>query len=197
MKKLTLAMTISLAVCLAASILTNAAEVDNLCNKLIRIHIIANSDSEYDQAVKMSVRNTILNICDELTCECENKSQAMSKLSENLEYIETAAHATLLSLGCNSKVSCTLSKVKFPDRVYSDYTLPSGVYDALRICIGEAKGQNFWCICYPSLCIGTCSSVEETGVFSQDEITVIKHPEKVKYKLFCFKLIGKIKSLFV
>lgn len=197
MKKITISMIISLISCLIISILSSAAEVEQMTSKLIRVHIIANSDSDYDQSAKLAVRDCIVAACDEFLSDCTDKSEALAVLFDNLEYIEALSASALNDFGADSTVTCTLSKALFPDREYQGFTLPAGVYDALCIRIGQAEGQNFWCICYPSLCISACSSIEDCDTFTDDEITIIKYPEKVTYKLFCFKLVEKIRSLFV
>lgn len=195
MRKLTISMTVSLVICIMLSVISNASAVQSVTDKIIRVHVIANSDSDYDQQIKLNVRDSVLAACNELLADLSDKQTALVTLSSNLSLLEDVANETLSLLETDCVASCTLEKTVFPDKSYDDITLPAGVYDALCIRIGEGRGKNFWCICYPSLCIGACSSLDE--FFTDDEQIIIKSPEKIRYKLFCFKLVGKIKALFL
>lgn len=195
MKKLTAAMLLSLIICTISGVFSNADEVRSLTDKIVRIHVIANSDSEYDQTLKLTVRDAVLNKVSVLTDEYACKEDALSAICGSLDEISAAAQEALDAEGNSCPVICTLEKEEFDKRVYDDFTLPAGEYDSLCIRIGEAKGRNWWCVCYPSLCVGTCVSVDDCGSFSDDELIIIKHPEKVRYKLWCFELVRKLKNM--
>ncbi len=194
MKKLTIAMLLSLIICLTSSIISNANEVENMTDKLIRLHVIANSDSEFDQEIKLAVRDAVLNEASRLLSDCKSKDSAKSIILDNLDALQTAANSALSN--CPYTAACTLEKSDFDTRVYDDFTLPAAEYDSLLVKIGNASGKNWWCVCYPSICLSSASKIEECEVFTDGDIIILKTPEKVRYKLFCFELVKKIKAFF-
>lgn len=196
MKKLTLSMALSLIICLIFSVVSNARQVDMMTDKLIRLHVIANSDSEADQALKLAVRDEVATLCADITSACSNKDSAYSALTENLGLIESTASSVISREGYSYLVICSLSPHTFNERIYDDFTLPAGEYDALCVTIGEGEGKNFWCVCYPSLCLGSVMKIDDCEQFSEDELIIVKHPEKVRYKLFCYEVIEWFRSLF-
>lgn len=196
MKKLTFSIALSLIICAALSVIGSAREVEDLTDKLIRIHVIANSDSEEDQNLKLAVRDGILSYVSELTEGCETKAEAMESLGGGLGRIEDEARGIVAENGFGYEVSCTLSREEFDRRTYDGFELPAGEYDSLCIRLGGAEGKNWWCVCYPSICLGSAMSVDECGVFSEGELIIIKEPEKVRYKLWCFEAIRKLRRLF-
>ena len=196
MKKLTISILLSIIICGVLSIISNAHEVDAMTDKLIRIHVIANSDSEEDQELKLKVRDSVLEVASGMISECSSKDEAMVVIRDNLELITSAADIAIAQNGYEYPVSCTLSKEEFDVRVYDDFTLPAGEYDSLCIRIGTAEGKNWWCVCYPSLCFGAAVSIDDCEVFTEGELTIVKEPEKVRYKLWCFEMLRKIIKLF-
>ncbi len=130
----------------------NCAEIKE---KVLRLHIIANSDSVSDQTLKIKVRNKILklNIYD----EAKTKEDAIVCSKENINYIIEEAEKVIKEEGFNYNVSAQVKTCYFDTRVYEDFTLPAGNYEALQIKIGKAKGKNWWCVIFPKLCLGACS----------------------------------------
>lgn len=196
MKKFTIAVFLSLILCIAVNIATNAAEVEELTDKFVRVHIIANSDTEYDQTLKLKVRDAILNVSEKLLAECTDKGSAVECIRENIFALQTAAEQEILDNGYSYAVSCTLQKERFDTRVYEDFTLPAGEYDSLMIRIGSSEGKNWWCVCYPQLCIGAAVKIDDSGILTDGELKIVKEPEKVRYKLWCYEVIKKLRSLF-
>lgn len=194
MKKLTLAMLLSLIICLASSVVTNANEVTHMTDKLIRLHVIANSDSDYDQAVKLKVRDAVLKEADSLLASCRDKETAAQIINQNLDILTQTANEVLAD--CPYTATCSLQKTEFDTRVYDNFTLPAGEYDALCVKIGTASGKNWWCVCYPGLCLPCATKIDDCETFTHDELIILKTPEKVRYKLFCFELFRKIKAFF-
>lgn len=195
MKKITAAMIISLVLCTFLSVFSNANEVEAMTDKLIRIHIIANSDSESDQELKLKIRDRVLSEAAELFDSNTEKSEAIKLIAENINKIQKAAENEINENGFDYGVFCSLSKEEFGERVYDDFTLPAGDYDSLCIRIGEANGKNWWCVCYPNLCVGTALKIDDCGAFTEGELTIVKQPEKVRYKFWCFEMVQKIKRL--
>lgn len=120
---------------------------------LIRLHVVANSDCEEDQERKLMVRDAITASIQKDMENLMDVEQAKQYLRKKLPYIQTVAEKTLQALGCSDAVTVSLCKESFDTRVYDTFTLPAGVYNALRIVIGDGEGKNWWCVVFPSLCI--------------------------------------------
>ena len=144
-----------------------------LAAKLIRLHVVANSDSDEDQAVKLRVRDAVLQAAQPYV----TGPDAEGALAENLGALERAAAKALRSLGREDAVSVTLQNEAFPTRAYETFSLPAGVYRTLRVTIGAGAGHNWWCVVFPTLC--TAASLDEletaaaAGGFSEGEVKLI------------------------
>ena len=124
----------------------------NLSDSVLRLHIIANSNSTDDQNLKLKVRDNIIKYMNILTSDCSNKSDVISKVSNNLDKFKEIAINTIKGNGYNYNVNLEIGNFYFPTKSYGDISFPSGYYDALKIEIGEAVGQNWWCVLFPPLC---------------------------------------------
>lgn len=129
-----------------------------LAKKMVRLHVLANSDSEQDQERKLLVKDAVFARTEELLCQAEDQRQAEALLADALPELERLAEETLRENGSTETVAAELTDADFFTRYYDGFTLPAGEYRALRIVIGEGKGQNWWCVVYPPL----CSAGEET-----------------------------------
>lgn len=123
-----------------------------LSHGLVRLHVVANSDSAEDQSVKLMVKDAVNEQLSRLLAECETKAQAELVLSNNLDSLCTLSEAILRENGFEENCCVSLCRESFPIRDYETFRLPSGVYDSLRITIGSGQGHNWWCVVYPSLC---------------------------------------------
>jgi len=119
---------------------------------ILRFHIRANSDSDKDQELKMAVKEDVIRFLRPYLKECENAEICKEVIRENLQNIYKVAKDTIVEQGYEYPVSVYLTKEQFPAKIYGDLTFPAGEYQALRIDIGEAKGQNWWCVMFPPLC---------------------------------------------
>lgn len=162
-------------------------------NDVFRFHILANSDSEEDQALKLKVRDKVLERTKILFDTANSKSDAEKFVKANLETIEKIAQNEVYKNGYNYPVKAEVVNMHFDTRYYESYTLPSGMYDALRITIGNAKGHNWWCVMYPSICISTVDEGKDRAkdALSDDEYSVVID-NKVEYKFFIVELFQKI-----
>ena len=144
---------------LAASVWTWGLIRDRqyLNQELIRLHVVANSDSAQDQSVKLWVRDALVASLSEGMADIADVQAAKEYLRENLSKIEAIANHTLEAAGVDSRAAVTLCKETFDIRKYDTFTLPAGVYESLRVVIGEGQGQNWWCVAFPSLCMGATS----------------------------------------
>lgn len=151
----------------------------------VRLHVLANSDSEHDQSVKLTVRDAVLAEMETLLSDAENPEDAVSVISENLDRIREVCNDTLASLGETYTATVILSEEKYPTRNYETMSLPAGVYESLRIQLGSAEGKNWWCVLYPALCTNVAKTEEsliKTG-FSPEQIEILTNGESPKYKI--------------
>ena len=179
------------------SITSNANEITQ---KFVRFHIIANSDDEKDQTVKMKIREEIFKELN-LT-ELNSKQKAIDYFTANKPKIEDIADNILKADGFDYKSNVKVGKKQFPVRTYNDFTLPSGVYDAVSIELGEAKGANFFCVMYPSLCLinGISENSDENikilnNTLTEEEAKVITG-DNVVIKFKIAEIFNSIKDSF-
>lgn len=163
-----------------------------LAEKTVRLHVVANSDSESDQAQKLRVRDTVVQTVAELTTGCTNAQQAREVIEKNLPLIREAAEKTLRAEHSDYAVRVHLGREKFQTRYYDSFTLPAGEYPALRVSIGRAQGHNWWCVVFPSLCTAATSdeleSCARTGGFDEDETELIRGgEERYELRFKCFE----------
>lgn len=159
-----------LAICFFTSIFlfTLSAEADakEIRNEVLRFHIVANSDADTDQQIKMRVRDGVAQLCSDLFYTADSKTQAMKLVSDNSDVLKSHADAILKDLGCSDKTQVNLTKRFFPTRYYEGVSLPAGVYDTVDITIGEGNGKNFWCVMFPDICIGASTKISNTEKMS-------------------------------
>ncbi len=132
---------------------------DALAQQVVRLHVVANSDTPEDQAVKLRVRDAVLETSEPLLRGLD-REEALDALSRALPEIGQRAADTLGEAGFDYPVRVTLQEDYFPTKTYEDFALPAGNYTALRVELGEGSGQNWWCVVFPPLCLG---SVTETA----------------------------------
>ena len=154
---------IILLILLAAFIIVSAysyvsAVSYDIADSVFRLHVIANSDSAEDQALKYKVRDSLLNYMNSLVTSTTSKDEAMEIVTNNIDNFKNIAEATIKENGYNYSVNITVGKHSFPTKYYGDVSLPAGIYDALRVEIGSASGQNWWCVMFPPLCFVDISS---------------------------------------
>lgn len=146
---------------LISGIFTAVSSEKHIEESLVRLHILANSDSELDQQLKLRVRDAVLASSDELFEPYSSSEEAEEALSGQLDKIKAIADSTLAENGCDDRTVCEITSMDIDRREYGEYTVPAGRYTALRITIGEGKGHNWWCVMYPPLCV-PCAGVDMT-----------------------------------
>ena len=178
---------------------TLIADRQRLREELIRLHVVAASDSEEDQALKLRVRDAVV---ESLQLEMDNVTdieQAKAYLQENLPKIERVANQVLAEAGCTDTVQVSLMLEEFETRVYDTFSLPAGIYESLRIIIGEGDGKNWWCVVFPSLCIpATSEGFEDTaaGAGFPDALTGALEGEKgYEVRFFLLDAMGSLENL--
>ena len=142
-----------------------SAVSNNLSDAVFRLHVLANSDSDEDQALKLKVRDSLLNYMNNICSNCATKEEAISLVNEHSKDFQEIAEKTIIENGYDYSVNINIDNFYFPTKNYGDISLPAGFYDALRVEIGKAKGKNWWCVMFPSLCFIDVSSgiVDDTA----------------------------------
>lgn len=125
---------------------------NNIADSVFRLHVIANSNSKEDQELKLKVRDELLSYMNIISKDSTSKQEAMQIANEHKEEFTQIAEKVIKENGYNYTVNVQIGKADFPTKYYGDITLPAGTYDALKVQIGEAKGQNWWCVMFPPLC---------------------------------------------
>ena len=165
-------------------------EQRELADDVLRLHVLANSDSEEDQALKLAVRDRVLAESEVILAGVTDREEAKKRLEESLQTLAEAGAETVACAGYSYPVTVSVEKTWFPTREYEDFALPAGDYTALRVLIGEGSGQNWWCVVFPPLCLGAaCEEVEATAAMAGltgEEISLITGEDGgyiVKFKL--------------
>ncbi len=188
----------ALFIALAFSLITSSLALDtqrDISDKLIRLHVIANSDSDEDQSLKLLVRDEVLSYVSMLTKNCSDIEEARKMISANLIKLEEIAQDVIVSKGFSYTACAELSEVYFPTKVYDDFSLPAGKYESLRIKLGNAAGKNWWCVLFPPVCISAAEAESEfkNAGLSDDEINFVMS-DKVEYR-FRFKIVEIIENI--
>ena len=143
---------------------------EDLTESVFRLHVIANSDSKEDQDLKYKVRDSILEYINNLAVDCSSKDEAIALVTEKQEVLHNIAKKVIKENGYNYNVNISIGNFEFPTKTYGDISFPAGNYDALRVEIGEAVGQNWWCVMFPPLCFVDVTS----GVVPDESKQTIK-----------------------
>ena len=176
-------------------------EQKELADSVIRFHVIANSDSREDQALKLAVRDRVLEEAESLYPEGATLAQAQAALVGHLNTLSAAGRAVVEEQGYDYPVTAVLEDCWFPTKEYEGFALPAGNYTALRVTIGEGKGQNWWCVAFPPLCLGAASETVdqalEAGHFTSDQGALVKGDgESYVLKFKAMELLGEIQGFF-
>ena len=172
---------------------------DEISDKVVRLHVLANSDSEEDQALKLRVRDKVLERTTTLLEQSADRREAEGYLRGSLLELEEIAAEEIAAAGYDYPVTAQLTEADFPTREYESFTLPAGNYLALKVVIGEGKGQNWWCVVFPPLCSAAASEVGETAVaagLSGEQVRLITEEEGYVLKFKCVELWQQLRSRF-
>ncbi len=155
LKKLIFLAALAIVLHYAAGLLRDS---QTLQNDLVRLHVVANSDTQEDQAVKLQVRDAVIDLLQDAMADLPSAQEAKDYIASQLPQIEAKANEVLAQAGFTQRATVSMEKETFPTREYDTFSLPAGVYNALRITIGEGDGQNWWCVLFPSLCVPASSA---------------------------------------
>ncbi len=175
---------------LVCAIMMSFARFDTRCEELrtsvLRLHILANSDSEDDQQLKLKVRDKILSVTSERFNEARNLSEAIEIAKSDLDVITAAAQEEINASGYDYTVTANIEKNFFNNRDYDDFTLPAGVYNSLTVRIGNAEGHNWWCVVFPGVCLPAAEKTTLKKAVSGESAKVASNAKKYK---ICFKTV--------
>jgi len=156
----------------------------------VRLHVIADSDGEEDQALKLKVRDAILAVSTPLLEGCRTQAEAVDRLSLHTDELRSAAEEVIAAEGRDDSVEVILGREEYPTRTYDGFCFPSGEYVSLRVVIGAGQGQNWWCCLFPPLCLGAASAQDaciSVGL-TPSQYKIITESEKPVYRVR-FKLL--------
>ncbi|MBM6896790.1 stage II sporulation protein R [Pseudoflavonifractor capillosus] len=148
-----------------------------LADEVLRLHVVANSDSDADQAVKLQVRDAILTAATPYLDGVNGQEQAEQALEPHLSELAQAGAAVLGEAGMDYPITVTITDQWFPTKEYTDFALPAGTYRSLQVVLGQGQGHNWWCVVFPPLCVSSVSeesvATSASGVLSEDQISLI------------------------
>lgn len=166
-------------------------------NRVFRFHVLANSDSAEDQALKLKVRDRVLEYSEDLFQTAQTREDAENLAADHLQELRQIAQNEVYRQGYDYPVKAEITNMFFNTREYETVTLPAGYYDALRITIGEAEGHNWWCVMFPPMCLPAAEESQElSDVLSESQMEVVENGDKYQMKFFAVELFEKVKNWF-
>lgn len=166
--------------------------------RVVRLHVLANSDSAQDQALKLDVRDAVLAQASMYLTHCHSTQQAKEVLSQHLQPLADTAAQTIARKGYDYAVKVSLERTYFPTKVYADFSLPAGEYQGLRVEIGRAEGHNWWCVVFPPLCFSSVSEQSETALRSgltEDDLALLTGEDQgYVFRFQCLEWFGQLKQ---
>lgn len=201
-KKLLICAFLIIAVALFAGLFPVHGE-EEIYDTVVRLHVLANSDSEGDQELKLKVRDRVVELVSPAVEGCSTQSEAIEAIEGIMDEIEIAAEEVVRSEGYDYDVSLLMGEEYYPMRTYETCAFPEGEYVSLRVCIGDAEGQNWWCCLFPPLCLSAASgnadqSNEDAFIsvgLTGDQYKLITESDKPQYRVR-FKILETIQKLF-
>lgn len=176
------------------------ADQNALHDQLIRLHVVANSDSQEDQSIKLHVKDAIVSYLEPMMKQFASKEEARKFLTEHLENIRQVADDVLQSYGKEPYATVTLEQEVFDRRDYDTFSLPAGLYESLRVRLGDAEGKNWWCVVFPTLCNPTTESeFSDTAVsagFDRKLVNTLTEDKGYEVRFFLLDMVGQVRNLF-
>lgn len=193
--RIEISLLIALIICGVLNINAFSQQCDSIREKMLRMHVIANSNTQEDQELKLKVRDAVLTAGKEVFDGSITSTEAKAKIEPHIEYLENVALETIQNEGFDYGVNITIDNEYFNTRTYDNQiTLPAGNYNAIKVIIGEGKGQNWWCVMFPPMCLPTSvAECEISDVLTEDETEIVTETEKYKFR---FKIVEIIEEIF-
>lgn len=196
MKLFIKALSAATVICIIFSMIPFSAECSNISDEVFRLHILANSDSKADQELKLKVRDSVLKYTEKLYKNADSLINAEKLTAVNLQKIANVAQKEVKRNGCQYTVKAEIRRMYFDTRYYGKVTMPSGFYNALRLTIGKGEGHNWWCVMYPSMCIGASTDYSALKKDTTDNQYKIMTEGGYEFKFKIVEYFVKISSLF-
>ena len=194
-RKLEIALVIGLIVSIVfCSVGSFASTCEGIRENVLRLHILANSDSKEDQALKLKVRDRILQETGDLFY-AETKQGAEQKVSAQLDRVQHIAEDEIKRQGYEYPVQVELTNMFFDTRQYGEITMPAGRYDAMRVTIGTAQGKNWWCVLYPPLCLAAAEPEQELSqALTDEQVDLVEKNPKYEVRFAIVELWETLKE---
>lgn len=173
-----------------------ASTCENVRRDVLRLHVVADSDSETDQKLKLLVRDEVLKKGGEIFDGTLTANEAEKVITPKTDELKAAAEKILRQNGCNNSVEITVGEEYFATRCYENFTMPAGVYTAVRVNIGSAKGKNWWCVMFPPLCL-PAASADADAFFTEDEMKVVSSSPKYEPRFKIVEIYESLKNKFL
>lgn len=178
-----------------SSMVAFAQDCNAIRSDVLRLHILANSNSEEDQALKLKVRDRVLTAANGIFYNAQNKDQAIKNAKENIQVIQAAAEDEIQKNGYSYPVSIQICNMYFDVRQYGNLTMPAGMYDAVRITIGEGAGKNWWCIMFPPLCLPAAEgNTQLNDVMDGEQSDIVEQAPEYTVKFALLDFFDMIKN---
>lgn len=173
-------------------------EQNELAEKMLRLHVLANSDSDEDQALKLRVRDQVLTVVQPWLESKPNVTEVEKTLREKAPELQRQAENVIRDAGYDYPVTVSVEHTWFPTRQYDNFSLPAGKYDSLRVIIGEGKGHNWWCVVFPPLCLAATTetvsqNAEEAGLSDKDVLLILEDNDEYVIKFKAIELWEHLK----
>lgn len=167
---------------------------ENISGEVFRLHILANSDSAEDQNLKLKVRDEILLAGEKLFSSSASLEETINLCKENIALFQKTAEECLRKNGSDDNVKVYVDKEYFNTREYDNITLPSGIYNALKIMIGKGEGHNWWCVMFPAICLSSVTDDEINNYLSEDEQALVNSDSEYEIRFKIVEIYEKVKS---
>ena len=195
-KKIKISITVGIVVAILFSICSFAKTSEEIRSDVLRLHVIANSDTSVDQNLKLRLRDYILQEGKDIFNGSVNVENAVEKIEPVLPELEKSAKAFVTQAGFDYDVKITLSNEYFTTRTYETVTLPAGKYLALRVVIGSGEGHNWWCVMFPPMCVPAADKKDEIeNVFSEKEIKLVESKPKYEPRFKVVEIYEQLKEI--
>ena len=197
MKRLFRSVIFALTFCFILMLVPFEGQCREISDKVFRVHILANSDSEADQKLKLRVRDALVNAGEEILKDVESKEEAERLIEKNIPKLKSIAENVVFQNGYDYPIDLEITNMYFDTRHYGNITMPGGFYDALRVKIGKAEGKNWWCVMFPSLCIYSVSKTETLEEnLSDGEYKIISSENEYQYRFKIVEIFTGICNFF-
>ncbi len=170
---------------------------ENISDQVFRLHILANSDSAEDQQLKLKVRDEILKKGETVFASSNSLEETIELCKDNIALFQQTAEQCLKDNGSDYEVKVYVDKEYFNTREYDEITLPSGIYNALKIEIGQGKGHNWWCVMFPAICLSSVTDDELNKYLSEDEQKLVNSDSKYEVRFKIVEIYEKVKSKII